>query len=241
MSGHLLDADKRYVATLELGARTATADCEGPVVETRAVPALTPEAVREVLATFLGEQSQVPPMHSALKRDGRPLYELARAGIEVERAPRTVRILSLELLTQEPTRLVFDVRCSKGTYVRTLGEDVAAALGTVGHLSELRRLDVGGVFTGMPVHRLDALAALDGDLPALDALLLPPDRALVDRPAVVLDAVSTVRFTHGQTVAAATAAGSVRVYGPGEVFLGIGEGTIEGTSVAPVRLLSTET
>jgi len=240
VSGHLLDADKHYVATLELGARTATADCEGPVIETAAIPALTPDGVRAVLGTFLGEQSQIPPMHSALKRDGRPLYELARAGIEVDRPARSVRILALDLLNLSPSQLVFDVRCSKGTYVRTLGEDLARALGTVGHLTGLRRLDVGGVFTGLPVHRLDQLEALAGDAAALDALLLPPDRALVDRPRVVLDAMATVRFTHGQTVAAVTAPGSVRVYGPGEVFLGIGEGAIDGAGVAPVRLLATE-
>jgi tRNA pseudouridine55 synthase len=240
VSGHLLEADKRYVATLELGARTSTADCEGPIIETQPVPALTPDAVRAVLATFLGEQSQVPPMHSALKRDGRPLYELARAGIEVDRPARRVRILALDLVELTPSRLVFDVRCSKGTYVRTLGEDLARAIGTVGHLSALRRLDVGGVFTGLPVHRLDELEALAGDTAALDALLLPPDRALVDRPRVVLDAMATVRFTQGQTVAVATGPGSVRVYGPGDVFLGIGAGAIDGASVAPVRLLATE-
>ena len=135
-SADLLDADKSYRATVQLGVTTTTGDAEGEVMERRPV-ALEPGAIDEVLARFAGAIEQVPPMHSALKRDGRPLYELARAGVEVERAPRSVRIHGLRLVEQSGDTLVVDVDCSKGTYVRVLAEDIGKALGCGAHLAAL--------------------------------------------------------------------------------------------------------
>src|SRR5512137_1089082 len=133
-SADLLDADKSYRATVRLGVATTTGDAEGEVIERRAVAVAAGE-VEDALARFTGDIEQVPPMHSALKRDGRPLYELARAGIEVERAARAVRIRSLRLIEQTDDTLVLDVECSKGTYVRVLAEDIGKALGCGAHLA----------------------------------------------------------------------------------------------------------
>jgi len=137
VAGLLLDSDKTYRASLALGSRTTTGDREGAVVETRPVPPLEEEAVRAVLEGFVGERQQIPPMYSALKRDGEALYALARRGVEVERIPRRIRILGVALESLEDGRLEFEVTCSTGTYVRTLGEEVAEALGTCGYLEAL--------------------------------------------------------------------------------------------------------
>ncbi len=239
VAGFLLDADKTYRAVLSLGARTATGDREGEVVERVTVPALERAAVEAVLGRFLGASEQVPPMYSALKRDGEALYTLARRGIEVERAPRPVRIGALTLRELAADQLEFEVTCSKGTYVRTLGEDLARALGTVGHLAALRRISVGGAFAAATPHPLAALEGLEGDEAALDALLLPLDAALAGYPAVTLGASEVTRFRHGQTVGVkATPAARVRLYAPGGTFLGIGESDAAGCSVRPVRLMA---
>ncbi len=198
VAGLMLDADKTYHATLALGARTATGDREGEVVETLPVPALSAALVASVLERFLGPSQQVPPMYSALKRDGEPLYRIARRGIEVVREPRPIRIDSISLATLDGATLSFDVTCSKGTYVRTLGEDIAAALGTTGHLEALRRTDVGGALSRLVSHPLESLERLADDLGALDALLLPPDTILQDRPALTLTAAATAALLHGQ-------------------------------------------
>jgi tRNA pseudouridine55 synthase len=178
-------------------------------------------------------------MYSALKRDGEALYALARRGIEVERAPRPVRIEALALGELGAAQLEFEVTCSKGTYVRTLGEDIARALGTVGHLAALRRTSVGGAFAGASPHPLAALEALAGDEAALDALLLPIDAALEGYPAVTLGAGEVSRFRHGQSVGVASVpATQVRLYAPDGAFLGIGESDAAGCSVRPLRLMS---
>ncbi|MGH8399264.1 MAG: tRNA pseudouridine(55) synthase TruB, partial [Gammaproteobacteria bacterium] len=132
VSAYLLDADKEYRVTCALGARTATADAEGAVLEHCAVPVFTSSQIEKTLALFRGEIQQIPPMYSALKHNGERLYDLAREGIEVPRAPRAVRIHELQLLAFTPTSLELAVRCSKGTYIRTLVEDIAQALGTCG-------------------------------------------------------------------------------------------------------------
>mgnify|MGYP002652309260 CR=1 FL=1 len=146
-SGLHLDADKTYEATLQLGVTTTTGDAEGEVTERRAVPAITPEQLEAVRQRFLGRITQVPPMHSALKKDGKALYEYARAGIEVERAPREVEIHALNLalaqVDQAQAAIKIEVTCSKGTYIRTLGEDIGQALGCGGHLTRLRRTATG--------------------------------------------------------------------------------------------------
>ncbi len=139
LAGEVLDGAKTYAFRIALGQRTATGDTEGEVVESAPVPTLDPARVRDALQGFLGESMQVPPMYSALKRDGRPLYELARAGLTVERAARPIRVDRLALRASGPDWLECEVRCGKGTYVRTLAEDIARALGTCGHVAWLRR------------------------------------------------------------------------------------------------------
>jgi tRNA pseudouridine55 synthase len=238
VSGLLLDADKTYRARVALGARTTTGDAEGEVVERRAVPPLAAEQVTAVLAGLTGPQDQLPPMYSALKREGRPLYELAREGIEVPREPRRIVVHRLVLLDLGPQTLDFEVHCSKGTYVRTLGEDLARALGTCGHLAALRRTAVAA-FDARPMYALDDLEALAGDETALDARLLPIDAALQGWPIARLDATGEEDFRHGRPAACtATMPGEARVYGPAGTLLGLG--TVSGTlqHVAPDRLLT---
>jgi tRNA pseudouridine55 synthase len=243
IAGDILAGRKCYRFGVRLGERTATGDSEGPVVETAAVPDFAPAQLATTLGNFLGEQQQIPPMYSALKRDGQPLYKLARAGIEVERAPRRVQIDSLTLTdpaeaVQAPGgRLLWlQVVCSKGTYVRTLAEDIARALGTCGHVIELRRLYVEP-FSSAAMQTLDALehqAAL-GDKPAL----LAADIALQHLPAVMLDSVQAGQVRHGQSVAARAPAplGRVRLYDAEQLFLGMGEADA-GHRIHPRRLFA---
>ena len=239
VAGLLLDADKTYATRVALGRRTATGDREGEVVETASVPALDRSAIEAVLARFRGETEQVPPMYSALKKDGQALYTLARQGVTVERAPRPIRIARIALTDLGDDWLELEVTCSKGTYIRTLGEDIARALGTVGHLATLRRLGFGGALNHYPAHPLAALEAIGGDPAALEALLLPVDTALADLPAVTLTEANAARFRHGQEVAGAAPAGQrVRVYGTARTFLGLGEVAPDGSSVRPLRLMS---
>jgi tRNA pseudouridine55 synthase len=240
VAGLMLDADKRYQATVSLGARTATGDREGEVVERRPVPPLSTAEVDAVLQRFVGATTQVPPMYSALKRDGQPLYALARQGIEVERPPRPVRIETLSLLGLGHDWLSFEVTCSKGTYVRTLAEDIAAGVGTTGHLSALRRTDVGGALSNLAAHPLAALEALEGNEAALDALLLPPDTVLGALPAVTLTVATTASYLQGQAVEVAPgAAGQVRVYAVDGRFLGVAEADAASGRIQPSRLMAT--
>ena len=236
-SADLLDADKSYRATVRLGVTTTTGDAEGEVVERRAVD-VEPGAVEPVLARFTGNIEQVPPMHSALKRDGRPLYELARAGIEVERVARGVRIHGLRLIEHAGDTLVLDVDCSKGTYVRVLAEDIGKALGCGAHLAALRRTRVG------PLTIADAveLAALEGMEPgARRKWLRPVDELLGTLPSVALDAELTQRFRQGQRLAmdAQPRGGRVRVYGADNTLLGTATVNEWGV-VGPERLISNE-
>ena len=166
----LLDADKSYRFRLALGRSTSTGDREGETLATAPVAALDEAAIRRQAAAFVGESMQVPPMYSALKHDGQRLYRLARAGVEVERAPRRVRIERLDLLAAGADWLDFEVACSKGTYVRSLAEDLARAFGTVGHVASLRRIGLGP-FTGMPMHALDRIEAAAAEGSGLEAML----------------------------------------------------------------------
>ncbi|MGG1943936.1 tRNA pseudouridine(55) synthase TruB [Trinickia sp. NRRL B-1857] len=193
-SQDLLEADKTYEATMRLGIRTSTGDAEGEVLETRPVEVDVPR-IEAALARFRGPISQVPPMHSALKRDGKPLYEYARAGQVVERAAREVTIHRLELLGSALPDVTFRVTCSKGTYVRTLAEDIGAALDCGAHLVALRRTGVG-VLTLEHAVTLDALEAME---PAeRDACLRPVDALLSTFPAMRLGSVEAKRFLQGQ-------------------------------------------
>jgi tRNA pseudouridine55 synthase len=218
----MLDADKAYRAGMLLGSATATGDTEGDIVQTARVPACSEAEIESVLEGFRGEISQVPPMYSALKHRGKPLYELARQGIEVERAARPVRIDRLVLLEWRPPRLTFELRCSKGTYVRTLAEDLGRALGSCAHLDTLRRLYVEP-FEPDQMVTLEALEEAAGN-GRLEAFLKPVDAGLGDWPVVTLDASATRRFAHGNAQEVAhQARGMVRVYGAAGSVIGLGE------------------
>lgn len=237
VSGFLLDAGKRYQVVARLGQRTDTGDADGQVIEERPVPALDRGLVKRVLARFEGSQTQVPPMYSALKHQGQRLYKLARQGIEIERQPREIEIHGLELLSLEADALELEVACSKGTYVRTLVEDIAQALGTVAHVIVLRRLGVGPYAEGR-MYKLEELEALaEQGMERLDELLLPVDSALEHWPSVELGADSAYYLMQGQAVMApgAPSSGKVRLYDEGHGFLGIGEVKLDGR-VAPTRL-----
>jgi tRNA pseudouridine55 synthase len=239
VAGEILAGRKCYRFTVQLGARTSTGDVEGEVVERGAVPALSHDAIDTALAGFLGRQPQVPPMYSAIKRGGQPLYRLARAGLEVERSAREIEIHELRRLGWDPAvaRLELEVVCSKGTYVRVLAEDVARALGTCGHVVALRREYVEP-FAGSAMQALDAIEAAAGA--GTPPSLLPPDAGLPHLPAIRLESADVERLAHGQPVrapAAASPARRVRLYGPAEVFLGLGEVPERGV-VQPRRLLA---
>jgi tRNA pseudouridine55 synthase len=224
----LLDATKAYRAEARLGQATATGDPEGDVVETGPVPSIDADAVEKVLAGLTGDIEQVPPMYSALKHEGRPLYELARKGITVPRKARPVTIHALDLVDWKPPRLVFDVVCSKGTYIRTLAEDIAAELGTVAHLTSLRRQRVGP-FEAEGMVTLEALEAA-AEAGRLHDHLLPVDAGLPDWPIVMLDDAGEQAFVHGNPASlsddqALSDGTLVRVYGAASGVLGLGEWT----------------
>ena len=204
-----LDADKRYTATLRLGQRTATGDREGAVTQERPV-AVDRAAIEAACARLNGRIAQLPPMHSALKHQGRALYDYAREGLSVERALREVTIHRLDIIEWQAERLVIDVQCSKGTYVRTLAEDLGELLGCGAHLSALRRTACGPLILAdaMTLEQLQTL-----DEPARDALLLPPDRLLAAWPEVCLPDDEAGRFLTGLRRRVALAdANAVRVY-----------------------------
>ena len=233
-SGFLLDTDKRYRVRVRLGVTTNTADTEGEVVQRRAVPVLDEVAVESVLNRFRGDITQVPPMHSALKHQGRRLYELARKGLEVERPARAVCIHALSLVTVEADFLDLDVHCSKGTYIRSLAEDIGEALGCGGHVEQLRRTAVGDLSVEQAVD-LETLASMS-DEGRLERLL-PMDRLAADLPALIVGDNLAFYLRRGQPVLAPNApqAGWVRIYNK-DLFLGLGEMTSDGM-LAPRRMV----
>ena len=232
-SGYLLDAPKRYEAQVQLGVTTTTADAEGAVLERKVVD-VDRGALEVVLQRFLGTQTQVPPMYSALKRDGTPLYVLARRGETVDRPPRTIEISFLDLIAFEEDRFTLRVACSKGTYIRTLAEDIGAALGCGAHLYGLRRTGTGTFQVGDAVS-IDELAKLSEI--ERDGLLRPPDSLVTQLPMVLLDQSVELRFCQGQAVATlATPVGVCRVYGADRRFLGLAEQGADGR-LSPKRLL----
>jgi tRNA pseudouridine55 synthase len=235
-SADLLDADKSYRATLKLGVTTRSGDADGEVTETRPVQ-VDDSALNMVLQSLTGDIEQVPPMHSALKRDGRPLYELARAGIEVERAARRVTIRRLQCVERSGDVVVVDVDCSKGTYVRVLAEEIGRALGCGAHLVALRRTRVGSLTLEGTV----TLAALEAMPPAVRReWLRPADALLATLARVDLEEALAARFRQGQRLAidAEPRGGRVRVYAGREL---LGTATInERGVVEPERLVTTE-
>lgn len=237
LSQFLLDADKRYAAVFRLGRSTTTHDAEGEVTRTRPVT-VGRRAVEQAMERFTGEIEQVPPMYSAIKQGGTSLYKLARAGIEVERAPRRVMVREFRLAALDGDRLAVEIACSKGTYIRSLAHDLGEALGCGAHVAELRRLAVGTLHVDQAV----SPAALE-TLPtpaARAALLKPIDTLLPELPAVELTPLAAHYLRQGQTVTArhAAAAGWVRLYETPQRFLGLGEVQDDGR-VAPRRLLAT--
>lgn len=239
VSAFLLESDKRYRVAVKLGIKTTTGDAEGEIVARCEVTSLTPEALAAVLQRFTGTIEQIPPMHSAIKHRGQPLYKLARQGIEVERRARPVTIHELRLLRVEGDELEVDVLCSKGTYIRTLAEDIGEALGVGAHVSELRRTATGP-FRGeqmVPMAQLEQ-AALE-DFATLEGFLLPPEAALEQWPEVCLsdDLAFYVRQGQAVFVPRAPTQGWVRLRTADRRFLGVGC-VLDDGRVAPKRLVS---
>lgn len=236
-SAHLLEADKCYRARVQLGVTTDSGDAEGNVLEHRAVPELNEARLLAVIERFIGEIEQVPPMYSALKHQGRPLYELARAGKEIERAPRRVKIYHIALLEMEQDHFDIDVSCSKGTYIRTLAEDLGAALGCGAHLSRLRRLKTGPFVADSMV---DFATLEAGDDAALRDALLPVDVLLQHLPRLEVDRGAAEKVMLGQRIGADTDElgpdGLARLYHD-ERLLGLVVVTAPG-ELAPKRMIS---
>lgn len=233
-AGHLLDADKTYRVRLRFGVQTDTGDADGAIIAHGDRASVPPAELAVVLRRFVGDILQVPPMYSALKHGGRRLHELARRGETVERPARPVRIHELAVVTSDPETPELLVRCSKGTYIRSLVEDLAAALGTLAHVAALRRLAVAP-FEAAAMVTLDELgaAAARGELARY---LLPIDAALAGWPRISLSLADASRLRTGQAVTVGAAGeGSGRLYGPSGEFLGVGEITADGRLV-PRRL-----
>ncbi|MCB1919173.1 MAG: tRNA pseudouridine(55) synthase TruB [Candidatus Competibacteraceae bacterium] len=239
LSGWLLNADKSYQFTCRLGITTTTGDAEGEVVATRPVGPLNRAQVEAAMQRFTGVIEQIPPMYSALKRGGQPLYKLARKGIEIEREPRQVTVYTFQLLRWEGEELACELRCSKGTYVRTLAADLGEALGCGAHIAALRRTAVAP-YDATRMVTLDRLREqAEQGLAAMDALLLPLDTAVAQWPAIRVRGDAAFYLRQGQPVLAphAPTQGWVRLYEGEHTFLGIGE-ILDDGRVALRRLLA---
>ncbi|VVC76747.1 tRNA pseudouridine synthase B [Aquicella siphonis] len=241
-SQFLLDSDKAYYVVAKLGIRTTTGDTEGEIVETRPVLNVTRQAIEEAMSQFLGEIEQIPPMFSAIKVQGKPLYELARRGIEVERKPRCVKIFSLILDNFESGEIIFRVHCSKGTYIRTLVEDLGAVLGCGAHVTALRRAAVSPYGHSL-MYTMPALESIaeNGGINALLSCLLPVETAVQSFPAVQLSTSAAFYLRMGQPVRANFPLNStmVRLISEDARFLGMGEVMPDGR-VKPHRLLAVQ-
>jgi tRNA pseudouridine55 synthase len=238
LSAFLLDADKAYSFRLRLGVKTTTGDAEGEVLATRPADGISAAAIADVLQRFVGRISQLPPMYSALKHQGKRLYELAREGVEVDREPREVTIHELQLGQIDLPEFELHVRCSKGTYVRTLAEDIGEALGCGAHVTALRRTGVGP-YAEFPMVTMEQVeSAAEQGHPALDGLLLPIDTALSDWPAVRVGADAAFYLRQGQAVLVpkAPTEGWVRVY-QGDDFIAVGQVQEDGL-IGPKRLMT---
>ncbi len=240
VSGFLLDADKHYWVSCRLGVRTATGDAEGEVLKTRPVDAVTEKRLREVMQDYSGDIDQIPPMYSAVKHQGQRLYALARQGVEVERAPRRITIHAMDLLNFRLPLVEIDVHCSKGTYIRTLVDDIGEVLGCGAHVADLRRFGVGpyGAAGMVTLDTLEERLAAGGEK-ALDDLLLPMESGLSQWPDVRLTGDAAFYLRQGQPVLVphAPTAGLVRLYEGQRRFLGVGE-ILDDGRVAPRRLLN---
>jgi tRNA pseudouridine55 synthase len=231
---HVTNADKTYIANVKFGVQTTTGDAEGDVVSTTPVNITTVE-LEQICQQFLGKISQIPPMYSALKHNGKPLYEYARAGIEIERSARQVTITKIAVDSFLDGEAIITVGCSKGTYIRTLAEDIANALDNHAHLTGLRRIETAGydIADAMTIEEVEALA-----MGVRDAQLLPVDSAISVLPKITISADSAFFFKQGQAVwdAGVIPDGELRVYEEGGVFLGLGK-LLEDGKVTAKRLV----
>ena len=237
ISGLLLDSSKRYQTTATLGFVSTTGDEEGEKLNARAIPALSPDFLESVLSRFRGSIQQIPPMYSALKKDGQPLYKLARQGLEVERKPRQVTIYQLQLLGFSENGLQLDVVCSKGTYIRTLVEDIGEALGCGAYVSRLHRVSVDP-FADQAMYSLQSLREVASQAATdLDHLLLPIDAALPHLPRLDLSEEWVARLQQGQRIKVDLADSElIRLYSPTQTFIGLG--TIQHQLLLAKRLLA---
>jgi len=235
LSSFLLNTDKRYRVLLRLGQTTRTGDVEGEIMEEKPVPTLTEASIEGVLERFRGQIAQVPPMHSALKHHGVRLYELARRGIQVERPARQVSIYALRLMDFGPRHLDLDVHCSKGTYIRSLAEDIGETLRCGAHVERLHRTAVGdlSIAQSIGLEQFEALAD-EGRL----AMLLPLERMVSALPAVAVGEELAFLLRRGQPVLVCKAPhhGMLRLYSPQDTFLGVGEVMDDGR-ITPRRLV----
>ncbi|MEO6118901.1 MAG: tRNA pseudouridine(55) synthase TruB [Methylotenera sp.] len=231
---YLTDADKTYVATLKLGVTTNTGDAEGEVLTISPVNVSSTQFEQACLK-FVGEVSQIPPMYSALKHEGKALYEYARAGVEIERQPRVVTIRSIAVNTFAQDVANITVSCTKGTYIRTLAEDIGNLLGCGAHLIGLRRTATANYQIAQTI-TLEQFEAMS-EPQRLDALM-PPDSAVLDFPSMILDADSTFYLQQGQAIwqSGVIPKGLIRLYSESQVFLGLGEQQSDG-KIAPKRLI----
>lgn len=245
-SQFLLDANKRYLATFKLGVSTATGDADGEIIAQRPVRNVDREKITALLSEFTGEIKQIPSMYSALKYKGKPLYKLARQGIEVERKPRLITIYEMELVDCSEDQFVLDILCSKGTYIRSLAEDMGEKLECGAHVSELRRLG-SGPYDVEDCYTVSELASIKEQrgLTSLDGCLLPLSSAVMDWPAVNLSEITAFYLRQGQAVqiAHAPTKGWVRIFGESQDsskekdFIGVGEVLGDGR-IAPRRLVA---
>ena len=239
LSTYLLNADKHYVATFRLGVATSTGDAEGEIVSRRPVPVFSASALERAVARFRGEIDQIPPMHSALKHKGKRLYQLAHDGIVVEREPRRITIHRFDVLHAEGERMEVEVLCSKGTYIRTLAEDLGEALGCGASVEALRRIGAGP-FTAEDMTDLAALKSLAAEDPrALDTLLRPMEEAVSQWPRVSLPEGVAFYLRKGQPVLVphSPTDGWVRIHAERAGFIGVGE-VLDDGRIAPRRLFA---
>jgi len=234
LSNFLLMADKYYETTITLGVTTLTGDSEGEILQTRPTDNITREQIDTVIQSFIGSSDQVPPMYSALKHQGQPLYKLARQGKTVERKARSITIFNIEIQSFVDNYLAIKVHCSKGTYIRTLAEDIGKALGCGAFVSRLHRIGVGNYWNMFDFATLE----LESDLEVLDKLLIPMQTAISHWPKVNLSTELTYYIQRGQAIQSSQAptAGWVQLFND-EVFLGIGQ-ILEDGRIAPKRLIN---
>ncbi|MDX1353751.1 MAG: tRNA pseudouridine(55) synthase TruB [Thiomicrorhabdus sp.] len=227
----LLESDKRYTATLKLGEQSDTGDTEGEIIQTLPVPELSQALIESVLAGFIGDIAQIPPMYSALKHQGKPLYYYARQGIEIERPARPIKILNLSLISFTKNQIVFDVHCSKGTYVRTLGEDIAKALGTVGHLTALHRTQTGSLMG-------DDMLTLAEIEQQQDACIQPLDIAIKHLQRIDLTAEQADLIRHGGKLELPKPKTDLVRFYENDICIAVGEWQAEKQLLKPKRVFN---